>query len=137
PAHLGDCASRRTSVSVAPSAPQILRDLPLAVDPDDVLRFQGYRRGLDVPGPDVRALFEEAHALGLSLMEPRAVVRWSSVRERADDRLTLTDGPAFTIPGIARAWGAVAEVAGAVVTIGGALESRVAALWEARELPLA
>ena len=125
------------SVARAPSAPQILRDIPLAVDPDEVLRFQGYRRGIDVPGPDVRALFEEAHALGLSLMEPRAVVRWGAVREEADDRLTLTGGPAFTIPGIARAWGAVAEVAGAVVTIGGALEARVAALWEARELPLA
>jgi cobalamin-dependent methionine synthase I len=31
----------------------------------------------------------------------------------------------------------VTEVAGAIVTIGGALEQRVAALWEARELPLA
>jgi hypothetical protein len=125
------------SVARAPSAPRILRDVPLAIDPDEVLRFQGYRRGIDVPGPDVRALFEEAHALGRRLMEPRAAVRWSAVDEAADDRLTLTDGPAFTIPGIAGAWGAVGEVAGAVVTIGRALESRVAELWAARELPLA
>ena len=124
-------------MSVAPSAPRILRDIPLAIDPDDVLRFQGYQRGIDVPGPDVRALFEEAHALGRRLMEPRAVVRWSSLSEAADDRLTLTDGLAFTIPGIAGTWGAVGAVAGAVVTIGGALEARVAELWEARELPLA
>ena len=121
----------------APSAPRILRDIPLAIDPDEILRFQGYRRGIDRPGPDVRALFEEADALGRRLMEPRAVVRWSSVREAGEDRLTLTDGPAFTIPGIASTWGAVGEVAGAVVTIGGALEARVAELWEARELPLA
>ena len=121
----------------APSAPRILRDIPLAIDPAEVLRFQGYQRGIDRPGPDVRALFEEADALGRRLIEPRAVVRWSSVREAGDDRLTLTDGPAFTIPGIASTWGAVGEVAGAVVTIGGALEARVAELWEARDLPLA
>jgi hypothetical protein len=125
------------SVARAPSAPRILRDIPLAIDADEVLRFQGYQRGIDVPGPDVRALFDEAHALGQRLMEPRAVVRWSSVDEAADDRLTLTGGLTFTIPGIAGTWGAIGEVAGAVVTIGGALESRVAELWEARELPLA
>jgi len=126
-------------VSVAPAASggEVLRDIPLAIDPDEVLRFQGYKRGSDVPGPDVRALFEEALALGRELMEPRAAVSWGSVREETSDRLRLADGLAFTIPGIARAWGAVTEVAGAVVTIGGALEARVAALWDARELPLA
>ncbi len=125
------------SVAPALSGPHVLSEIPLTIDPDEVLRFQGYKRGIDVPGPDVRALFEEAHALGLPLMAPRAVVRWSSVCEASDDRLTLTGGPALTIPGIARTWGAVTEVAGAVVTIGGALGARVAALWEARELPLA
>jgi hypothetical protein len=126
-------------VSVAPAAsePSVFRDLPLAIDPDEVLRFQGYKRGIDVPGPEVRALLEDALALGCRLMEPRAAVRWSSVREGSHDRLGLADGPAFTIPGIARSWGDVTEVAGAVVTIGGALEARVAALWDARELPLA
>jgi hypothetical protein len=126
-------------VSVAPAASrsQVLADIPLAIDPDEVLRFQGYKRGVDVPDPDVRALFEEAHALGRELMAPRAVVRWSPVGEEAGGRLALADGPTFTIPGIAETWGRVREVAGAVVTIGGALEARVAALWDARELPLA
>ena len=108
------------SVAPAASRSQVLADIPLAIDPDEVLRFQGYQRGIDVPGPEVRALFEEAHALGRRLMQPRAVVRWSSLSEAADDRLVLTDGLAFTIPGIAGTWGAVGEVAGAVVTIGGA-----------------
>ena len=121
----------------ARSEPLILRDVPLAIDPQEVLRFQGYQRGVDVPGPDVRALFEEAHTLGCELMEPRAVIRWSAARQEGDDRLTVADGVTFTIQGIARAWGAITEVAGAVVTIGGALEARVAALWDARELPLA
>jgi hypothetical protein len=121
----------------APSAPRILGDIPLEIDPDEVLRFQGYKRGVDAPGPDVRALLEEALALGRTLMAPRAVIRWRELRSRADDQLVLDDGPVFTIPGIAQTWGAVREVAGAVVTIGDALERRVAALWEARELPLA
>ena len=125
------------SVARAPSEPQILRDIPLAVDPDEVLRFQGYRRGADVPPPDVRALFDEALALGQALMEPRAVVRWSALHGRSDDTLALEDDLVFTIPGIGRSWGAVTEVAAAVVTVGGALEDRVRALWDARELPLA
>jgi hypothetical protein len=125
------------SVARTLSDPHVLRDIPLAIDPDEVLRFQGYKRGIDVPGPDVRALYDEAHALGRTLMEPRAVVRWSALRGRGDDALTLDEDLTFTIPGIARAWGAVTEVAGAIVTIGGALERHVAMLWDARELPLA
>ena len=119
-----------------PSEPQILSDVPLAIDPDEVLRFQGYQRGIDVPGPDVLGLLDEALAIGHALMEPRAVIRWTPVREQTADRLVL-DGTAVSIPGITRSWGAVTEVAGAVVTIGDALERRVADLWQARELPLA
>jgi cobalamin-dependent methionine synthase I len=123
--------------AAAMSAPRVLRDIPLAIDPDEVLRFQGYKRGGEAPGPDVRALLDEALALGRALMEPRAVVRWHELRARTDDRLALDDDLVFTVPGVARSWGAVTEVAGAVVTIGDGLERRVAALWEARELPLA
>jgi hypothetical protein len=114
----------------------VLADLPLEIDPDEVLRFQGYTRGVDTPGADVRALFDEALALGRRLIAPRAVVRWAAVRAQADGRLDV-DGLSLTIPQVTRHWGAVAEVAGAVVTIGDALEQRVAELWAARELPLA
>jgi hypothetical protein len=124
-------------VAPVPSVPQILREIPLAVDPDDVLRFQGYKRGIDVASSDVRALLDEALALGRTLMEPRAVIQWRSLHSTGDDRLELVDDLAFTMPGIARAWGEVTEVAGAIVTIGAGLEARVADLWEARELPLA
>jgi cobalamin-dependent methionine synthase I len=119
-----------------PLEPQILSDIRLAIDPDEILRFQGYKRGVDVPGPDVLELLEEALTMGQALMRPRAVVRWTPVRRQEGDRLVL-DEVAFTIPGITRSWGLLADVAGAVVTIGDALERRVAALWEARELPLA
>jgi len=121
----------------APSdTPRVLADIALEIDPDEVLRFQGYKRGADVPSREVRALFDEAMALGRRLMEPRAVVRWAPVTRREGDTLEAA-GVALTIPAIERAWGPVAELAAAVCTIGDQLERRGAELWEARELPLA
>jgi cobalamin-dependent methionine synthase I len=106
------------------------------VDPDEVLRFQGYKRGGSIPGTEVIALFEEASALGRALIIPRAVVAWSDVRRQAGDTLELAE-VALSIPDITRHWGQVEQVGAAVVTIGAALEQRVAELWEQRELPLA
>ena len=119
-----------------PAGVQVLTDLPLAIDPDEVLRFQGYKKGVDVPTADVRALFDDALDAGTRLMTPRAVVRWLPVDGRGADLLEV-DGVALTIPSIAARWGAVAHVAVAICTIGEALERRGGELWEARELPLA
>jgi Vitamin B12 dependent methionine synthase, activation domain len=119
-----------------PVGPQVLTGLPLAIDPAEVLRFQGYKTGRDVPGPEVRALFDEALAEGRRLMAPRAVARWVPVSAQHEDGLDV-DGESLAIPGIGSRWGAVAHVGAAVCTIGAALERRVSELWEARELPLA
>ena len=119
-----------------PHGPQVLSGLALAIDPDEVLRFQGYKRGRDVPGADVRALFEAALAEGRRLMAPRAVIRWAPVTRVEADALEV-DGRRLTIPRIGRLWGEVEHAAVALCTIGEALERRVAELWEARELPLA
>ena len=119
-----------------PPGPQVLVDLPLAIDPGEVLRFQGYKQGRDVPSPEVRALFDEAMAEGRRLMAPRVVARWARVTRRSADDLEA-DGESLAIPSIGPRWGAVEHVAAAVCTIGEALERRVSALWEARELPLA
>lgn len=119
-----------------PAGVQVLADLPLAIDPDEVLRFQGYQKGVDVPTPDVRALFDDALAAGARLMTPRAVVKWLPVDRRGPDHLEAA-GVALTIPAIGARWGAVEHMAVAVCTIGDALERRVAELWDARELPLA
>ena len=118
------------------AGPRVLSDIPLAIDPDEVLRFQGYRKGLDVPDADVRALFDEALALGRRLMAPRAVVRWVPVA-RGDPDTLEAGGVALAIPTIGESWGAVEHVVAGVCTIGDALERRVAELWAARELPLA
>ena len=135
-----------------PGGVQVLSDLPLAIDPDEVLRFQGYKPGRDVPGADVRALFDAALAEGRRLMAPRAVVRWLPVTRRGPDVLDLVADPegleghrsavplqteTLTIPRIGALWGEVEHAAVALCTIGEALERRVAELWEARELPLA
>jgi len=129
----------RSATDVTPAVddrPQVLADVPLAIDRDEVLRFQGYKQRADVPGPDVLALLDEALDEARRLMTPRAVVRWLAVRARRGD--TLAVGTAdLDIPGIARAWGEVDRVAVAICTIGEALETRVRALWDARELPLA
>jgi hypothetical protein len=116
-------------------APRVLTDIPLAIDPDEVLRFQGYKAGVDVPSGDVRALFDEALALGRTLMAPRAVLRaWPVARD--GDRLRA-GAITLTIPQIAQRWGAIDEIVAGVCTIGDALERHASELWEARELPLA
>jgi hypothetical protein len=133
PAHRGD---RSVAKEVTPiDAPRVLDDIPLAIDPDEVLRFQGYKAGIDVPSADVRALFDEALALGLTLMRPRAALRALPV-VRDGDRLRAGD-VTLTIPRIAERWGAVEEIVAGVCTIGDALERRVSELWQAHELPLA
>ena len=119
-----------------PAGVQVLSSLPLAIDPDEVLRFQGYKRGRDVPGADVRALFDTALAEGRRLMAPRVVLRWAPVARMEADALEV-DGQRLNIPRIGRLWGEVEHVAVALCTIGEALERRVAELWDARELPLA
>jgi hypothetical protein len=109
--------------------------VPLAIDPDEVLRFQGYKKGIDQPTADVRALFDEALALGQTLMEPRAVVRWCPV-DQDGDRLNVA-GVILHIPDVARHWGSIDYVAPSIITVGEPIERRVAELWDARELPLA
>jgi hypothetical protein len=121
---------------IGTATPRILADIPLAIDPDEVLRFQGYRRGRDVPGPEVEALFAEARALGQRLMAPRAAVRWVEVARQEGDTLEA-DGVELAIPGLGAMWGPIEHLAAAVCTVGDALERRVTDLWAARELPLA
>jgi hypothetical protein len=119
-----------------PAAPRVLTALPLAIDPAEVLRFQGYKKSVDAPDPAVRALFDEALALGRSLMAPRAVVHWLPVTRQRPDAIEA-GGATLAIPDVGRLWGPVEWIAAAVCTIGDELERRAAELWEARELPLA
>jgi len=123
-------------LDVRSSLPVILDTVPLRVDPDEVLRFQGYKKGIDVPDAAVVALFDEALALGESLIVPRMVYRALPVTGQEPD-LIETGGERLHVPEIGRLWGTLEAVGAGVCTIGAGLEERVRDLWDARELPLA
>ncbi len=124
------------ALSARASGPVVLEDLPLRVDPDEVLRFQGYKKGLDVPSAEVRAIFDEALAMGEALMAPRAVYQASRVTGQGPGTIDAA-GLTLTIPDIRRLWGRLEAVGAGICTIGDAIEGRVRALFDAREFPLA
>jgi hypothetical protein len=119
-----------------PLGVRVLENVPLEIDPTEVLRFQGYKRDGEPPTAEIRGILDDALALGRGLMAPRAVVRWAAVNRHAADELHA-DELTVSIPGLARRWGTIEYVGAAVCTIGDALECRVSELWDRRELPLA
>lgn len=122
--------------SVLAPGPVVLDRLPLRVDPDEVLRFQGYKKDIDVPSAEVRAIFDEALAEGERLMRPRAVYRASAVTGQGPG-LIEAGGQSLHIPEIDRLWGPLTAVGAAICTVGDAIEERVRALFDLREFPLA
>jgi hypothetical protein len=124
------------ALSALSSAPVVLEGLPLSIDRDEVLRFQGYKKDVDVPTADVLAIFAEALALGERLMAPRLVYRAVPVTARSADRLEA-GGERLHIPQIGRLWGPIEAVGAGICTVGEAIEARVRALFDAREFPLA
>jgi hypothetical protein len=124
------------AVDVRSPLPAVLLDLPLRVDRDEVLRFQGYKKSVDVPDAAVLALFGEALALGESLIEPRVVYRAVGVTGQGP-ALIEAGGERLHVPEIGRLWGPLEMVGAGICTVGAALEERVRELWDERELPLA
>jgi cobalamin-dependent methionine synthase-like protein len=113
----------------------VLDRLPVRIDPDEVLRFQGYKKGVDVPAA-VEALFAEALAEGDRLMEPRAVYAAQLVTSQGPESLGA-GRQALHIPDIGRLWGALTHVGAGICTVGRPIEERVRELFDMRELPLA
>jgi hypothetical protein len=124
------------TLDVRSAVPAVLDDIPLRVDRDDVLRFQGYRKGVDVPDAAVLSLFDEALRIGESLMQPRVVYRAVGVSGQGPD-LIEAGGERLHIPDIGRLWGPLEETGAGICTVGEALEQCVRRLWDERELPLA
>jgi hypothetical protein len=114
----------------------VLSEIPVDIDTDDVLRFQGYSGGRAQAPPAVLGLVDEALGLARELMAPRAVVRWAAVGRQEDD-LIEAEGTRLAIRGVARDWGPIEWIAVAVGTVGEPIAVRIAELWEERDLPLA
>ena len=124
------------TLSVRSSVPVVLLDPPVRIDRGEVLRFQGYKTGADVPTADVLALFDEAVNLGERLMAPRVVYRATPVAGQAADVIHVA-GEQLHIPDVGRLWGRLDAVGAGICTVGDAIEARVRELFEAREFPLA
>ncbi len=124
------------ALDVLAPAPVVLDALPVRIDRDEVLRFQGYKKGLDVPTAAVSALFEDALALGEGLMAPRVVYHAVPVTAQSAD-LIEAGGERLHIPEIRRLWGPLEAVGAGICTVGEAIETRVRALFDEREFPLA
>ncbi|MBI4609898.1 MAG: hypothetical protein HY726_12925 [Candidatus Rokubacteria bacterium] len=126
-----------TLESVLTSRAVVLAEVPLRIDPDEVLRFQGYKKGVDQPTREVREILESAMGLGGELIEPRAVYRAGPVAGQGPSEIRLAGGTRLHIPEIQRLWGPLVAVGAAICTAGDAIESRVRELFDAREFPLA
>jgi Vitamin B12 dependent methionine synthase, activation domain len=123
-------------VDPAAAATLVLLDLPVRIDRDEVLRYQGYKKGIDLPTEEVQALLEHAVQLGESLMAPRLVYRAVAVTGQGPDWIEA-GGERLTIPAIGRLWGRLEWVGAGICTVGPPVETRVRSLFDAREFPLA
>jgi len=124
------------ALDVRSPLPVVLEHVPLRVDRDEVLRFQGYKKGVDLPDAAVRALVDEAMDLGGSLIEARVVYRAVPVTAQGPS-LIEAGGERLHIPDIGSLWGPLEQIGAGICTVGAAIEDRVRCLWDERELPLA
>jgi hypothetical protein len=118
------------------ATPVAVSGLPLRIDRDEVLRFQGYKPGIDLPSAEVAAILDEAIAMGEDLMAPCLVYRGEPVTAQGASWIEA-GGQRLDIPEIGRLWGRLQAVGAGVCTVGDALEARVRELFDGRELPLA
>jgi hypothetical protein len=123
------------SLDVLSPVPVVLDRLPLRIDPDEVLRFLGYKKSSNVPTADVLRLFDDGLDEGTRLMIPRVVYRATAATASAD-RIDA-GGEVLHIPEIGRLWGRLAAVGAGICTVGAAIEERVRVLFDEREFPLA
>ena len=115
--------------------PLVLDGLPVRIDKDEVLRFQGYKKGLAIPTAEVRALFDDAVSLGERLMVPRVVYRSVPVTAQSA-HLIEAGGERLHIPQILRRWGPLLAVGAGICTVGDAIAARAETLFDQREFPL-
>lgn len=109
----------------------------LEIDPQEVLRLQGYRRPSDVPTREVRDILHDAMAEARQVFEPRWVYREFHVQSVDRAGCRLQEGEDLLIRDAPERWGPIAALGLAVCTIGGAIEDRIESLFARREFPVA
>jgi hypothetical protein len=115
--------------------PVVLADVPVAIDPDEVRAFHGYKPlGLAPPGVEAARL-AAARAEAAGLIAPVVAYRVRAVAAVAPHHLDLAGGERLGIPWVSAHWGPVEAVVAAVVTVGAAVERAVEARRAAGDLP--
>lgn len=111
--------------------------LTFEIDPQEVLRLQGYRRSSDIPTPEVLDILRAAMVEARQVFRPRWIYQEFPVDSADDSGVRLADGPELLIREIPGRWGGISALGIALCTIGDGLEARIEALFAAREFPAA
>jgi len=111
--------------------------LSFEIDPQEVLRLQGYRRSSDVPTREVLAILRDAMAEARRVFEPRWVYQEFPVESVDPAGCRLHEGPELLIRDVRERWGPITVLGLAVCTVGPALEDRIESLFAVREFPVA
>ncbi|MFI5339479.1 MAG: hypothetical protein ACHQ7N_06545 [Candidatus Methylomirabilales bacterium] len=111
--------------------------LSFEVDPQEVLRLQGYRRSSDLPTREVLAILQDAMAEARHVLQPRWVYREFVVESVDLTGCRLDGGSTLWIREVPERWGPITTLGLAVCTIGEAIEHRIESLFAEREFPVA
>jgi hypothetical protein len=111
--------------------------LTLEIDPQEVLRLQGYRRPSDIPTPDVLAILHDAGAEARQVLQPRWVYREFPVESVSPAGCRLREGHELLLRDLPERWGTITALGLVVCTVGEAIEERIESLFVQRELPVA
>jgi hypothetical protein len=114
-----------------------MHDLILEIDPQEVLRLQGYRRPSDIPTPDVLAILQDATAEARQVLQPRWVYQEFGAESVDLEHCRVQDGPELLIRKIPERWGPITTLGLGVCTIGEGIEHRIESLFAEREFPRA
>lgn len=107
-----------------------LRELPLELDADVVIRAQGGDpSAVRARRPDLVEEAERAIEIGLPLLEPRTVCEVRRVTDVRHSHLTLEGGAKLKGQFVARHLAAASEVAAILCTVGNAIEETVSQLF--------
>lgn len=116
--------------------PPFPAQISLEIDPQEVLRLQGYRRPSDVPTPEVLEILHAGLAEARQVFQPRWAYQEFEVEAVDASGCRLRRGSALLIREIPERWGPISTLGLAVCTIGHTIEERIETLFAEREFPL-